>query len=57
MKSLSVIAFIALAFLIFIIYKDPAAASDIMKTFLNAVGDFFAAVWHKSGEFLGNVTR
>jgi hypothetical protein len=56
MKNLSVVAFIALAFLIFIIYKDPMAASEIMKTFLSAVGDFFAAVWQKSGDFLGNLT-
>jgi hypothetical protein len=57
MKKVSAVAFVALAFLIFIIWKDPVGAANIVRTFVDAVGSFFSALWDKLGEFLGNLTK
>jgi len=55
MKRMSVVAFVAMAFLIFLIWKDPRVAADTFGGFLSAVGDFFGQLWQKLGDFFGNL--
>jgi len=57
MKRVSLVAFIALAFLIWIIWRDPSGAADTVRSFASSAGDFFASVWHKLGEFFGNLSK
>lgn len=54
-KRFSLLGFFALALLVYLIWKDPSNAASTVGDFLNNVGDFLAEVWHKLGDFFGNL--
>lgn len=57
MTRFSLVAFVALAFLIWIIWRDPAGAADTVRSFASSAGDFFGSVWHKLGQFFANLSK
>lgn len=54
-KRFSLLAFFALGLLLYLIWKDPNSAATTVGDFLNNVGDFLSQVWHKLGDFFGNL--
>ncbi|MFN8051848.1 MAG: hypothetical protein U0Q22_10450 [Acidimicrobiales bacterium] len=50
-KRVGMVSFLALAMVLYLIWKDPHGTADMIGGFGSAVGGFFGDLWHKLGEF------
>lgn len=50
-KRISLVAFFALAVIIFLIWTDPSGTAKAFHSFFGAVGDFFGELGHRTAVF------
>lgn len=55
MKLKQGLIYLALAFVIVSIWRDPSSSSDSMGSFLGDTGDFFAQALEKGSEFFSHL--
>jgi hypothetical protein len=55
-KRVSLVGFLAIAVLIFFIWKNPHGTADTVSDFLGSVGHVFGQAWDRLGEFVKGLT-
>ena len=56
-KRIGLISFVALAMLLYLIWKDPSGTAGLFDGFFGAVGDFVGTLWDKLGEFFSTLVN
>ena len=51
-KRVSMVGFIAIALMIFLIWNNPSGSASTVNSFLDAVGNIASQAWDKLGEFV-----
>lgn len=51
-KRISLIAMVALAVIIFLIWTDPSGTADVFARFFGAIGGFVKELGHRAAVFL-----
>jgi len=54
-KRVGILGFLALGLVLYLIWNDPHRTADLIHGFGNAIGSFFATLWHKLGEFFSSL--
>lgn len=49
------VSFVALALVVYLIWKDPTGTADVLAGFFKAVGGFFGELWDRLGEFVSSL--
>ena len=51
-KQVGMISAVALALVLYLIWKDPTGTAEVITGFFSAVGGFLGDLWDKLGQFL-----
>ena len=54
-KRIGLVSSLALAMVLYLIWKDPHGTADMIGGFGDAVGGFFGELWDKLGEFFSSL--
>ena len=54
-KKLGAVGFLAMAMVVYLIWKDPSGTADLINAFFRAVGGFFSEFWARLVEFVDNL--